>query len=546
MPFSLGAVPYPRPMTMARPDIGILLVEDNPGDARLIRELLKETEYAHAVLIHVATLEEALDVRPEMGAAFCVLLDLNLPDGQGMVTLRRVREFFVDSAIVVLTGLSDEQVAIQALQEGAQNYLYKDELDARLLGRTLRHSIERHDFVVRLREADRAMVLRERRFRALVERSNDLTLLMDEQGRITYMSPIAARSLLGTEVDAERMSVTVLVHEEDAGTVDGSLRRSVAEPGVPVPITLRARQRRADRTIWLEGTLTNLLDVPGVNAVVANLHDITARHAAEHELHVANQDLERRVEERTSELRKVEEELREALEAERKVNELKTRFVSMASHEFRTPLTTILSSADLIGEYNAKGDGNDKIRAHAERIRGKVQDLTGILTEFLSVEKLEKGLDSCVPEDLDLVRSCDAVIEEMQAIARNGQRIRSHGTDPSIMVRLDRRMLANVLRNLLSNAIKYSPEGSEIVLRPFLSDGRVRIEVADRGIGIPVEEQEHLFDRFFRASNAGTVQGTGLGLHIVRRYAELMNGGVTFRSVPGEGSTFTVDLPVRL
>jgi len=445
----------------------------------------------------------------------------------------------------VLTGISDDRLAIAALQQGAQSYMKKDDLHALELGRVLRQSIERHDFVSRLREADRAIALRERRFRALVEHSNDLTLLVDREGGVTYMSPMAARTLLLKQVDPEQLKLSALVHQEDEEMALACLHQALRDPEAAIPITLRARTKRGPMEVWMEGTLTNLLDVTGVNALVANLHDITLRHHAERELQRANMDLEHRVEERTHELNLTKEELHEALETERRINDVKTRFVSTASHEFRTPLTGIRSSADLIARYNAE-IGHEKIAVHADRIREKVSDLTAILDEFLSLEKLEKGLERCEPEDFDLMGLCRAVVEEMQPLARDGQHITWGGEQVSMQVRLDRRMVANALRNLLSNSIKYSQESTVILLSCTTAVDRVRLEVTDQGIGIPLEDQPHLFDRFFRASNTGATQGTGLGLPIVRRYLDIMKGTITFNSRPGEGSTFVLDLPRSL
>ncbi|HRH36800.1 MAG TPA: ATP-binding protein [Flavobacteriales bacterium] len=535
-------MPHTPSTATSNAGISILLVEDNLADARLVQELLRETDYAGATFQHVCTMHDAQRARRSDGRAMCVLLDLNLPDAEGMVALSRARETYSDSAIVVLTGMDDDRLAITALQQGAQSYLRKEGLDAMELGRVLRQSIERHDFVVRLREADRSIMLRERRFRALVERSNDLTLLLDRDGRVTYMSPAAARTLLLPEVNAEQLDLASLMFEPDAELARACLQQAMADPEKPVPLSARVRPTRGDLEVWVEGTLTDLLNVAGVEAVVANLHDITLRHHAERELLRANLELEGRVEERTRELRIAEEELREALDAERAINDAKTRFISTASHEFRTPLTVIQSSADLITRYNAEL-GHGRIAQHAVRIREMVRDLIGILENFLSLEKLETGVELCKPEEFDLIELCRSLIEEMQPLAKRGQQVRLEGGVDAISVRLDPRMTANALRNLLSNAMKYSPEERDVKLCCRSNGERVHITVIDQGIGIPLEDQPYLFDRFFRATNAGATQGTGLGLPIIRRYVELMQGSVGFSSQQDQGSTFVIDLP---
>jgi two-component system, LuxR family, sensor kinase FixL len=270
--------------------------------------------------------------------------------------------------------------------------------------------------------------------------------------------------------------------------------------------------------------------------------DVTKRRLAEEELQKANSELEDRVESRTTELRAAEQSVRQALEVEKELNALKSRFVSMASHEFRTPLSTIMSSVDLIARYN-DGPQNDRIDKHVVRIRTKVRELTSMLNDFLSLEKLEQGLITINPTDVDVVHLSIELVEELRALAKPGQEIQFDHTGSGRMVHQDRGMLTNVMSNLVSNAIKYSPENKPIRLLTHIVDSRLLITVEDQGIGIPLEDQPHMFQRFFRAGNAFTVQGTGLGLSIVRRYLDLMQGTIAFTSVPGQGTTFTVELP---
>jgi PAS domain S-box-containing protein len=255
-------------------------------------------------------------------------------------------------------------------------------------------------------------------------------------------------------------------------------------------------------------------------------------------LHQTIQKLEREVHER----KRAEEEARKALEKERELNELKTKFVSIASHEFRTPLSTVLSSASLIHQYNQKGDA-EKVDRHVLRIKSSVNHLTGILKDFLSLGKLEEGRVDVVLEAVFLADIFQEIEEEAKAWLKEGQKIlieRETGLD---VFDCDVRILRNILFNLLSNASKYSEPHTSIHLRVVREDAQVVFSVRDEGIGIPVEEHRHIFDRFFRASNSGNIQGTGLGLNIVRRYVDLLNGTIDFASVYGEGSTFTVRIP---
>ena len=300
-------------------------------------------------------------------------------------------------------------------------------------------------------------------------------------------------------------------------------------------------ERKDGSTFPLEVSL-NHFQVGDQRFVMGLVSDVTQRRSVELELQRTNADLEERVDSRTAELRLAEKSVREALEAEKELNALKSRFVSMASHEFRTPLSTIMSSVDLIARYS-DGPQRDKVERHVSKIRGKVRELTTMLNDFLSLDKLEQGMVRCTASELDVVHLCIELVEELRNLTKSGQEIiyNHEGTERNVMQ--DRQMLAHLLSNLVSNAIKYSPENKRITLTTSVANGVLQITVSDEGMGIPLEDQQHLFERFFRASNAFTVQGTGLGLNIVRKYLDLMGGTIHFTSEPGKGSVFTAQLP---
>ncbi len=302
--------------------------------------------------------------------------------------------------------------------------------------------------------------------------------------------------------------------------------------------------KRKDGTVLPVEVSLNHFEVDGSRYVMGLVTDITLRRAAEDELKRTNQELEDRVDQRTIELREAEHSVREALETEKELHALKSRFVAMASHEFRTPLSTIMSSVDLIGRYTESAN-DEKVEKHVARIKSKVREMTSMLNEFLSLERIEQGHVVCSPVDLDIVHLCIEMIEELRTLAKSGQAIDyDHAGDDHNAV-LDRQMLSNIISNLVTNAVKYSPEGKHVELRTAITGGKLIITVLDEGMGIPADDQQHLFERFFRGSNATTIQGTGLGLNIVKRYLELMNGSIRFESAPGK-TLFTVELPQHL
>jgi two-component system sensor kinase FixL len=240
--------------------------------------------------------------------------------------------------------------------------------------------------------------------------------------------------------------------------------------------------------------------------------------------------------------KKAQEDIQITLQREKELNELKSRFVTLASHEFKTPLSVILSSVYLIEKYPETGM-QDKRLKHTHRIKSNVNNLKQILNDFLSLEKLEGGIVSNNPGEADLLHLTREIIQDMEEAFKEGQQVRLSTEGPPRTIFVDTHLLRNVLNNLLSNAIKYSPDGSSIDCFLIYHPATVDIQFKDRGIGIPPEEQDKLFERFFRATNTTGISGTGLGLSIVKRYLDLMGGSIHLTSIPGQGSIFTVTLP---
>lgn len=283
----------------------------------------------------------------------------------------------------------------------------------------------------------------------------------------------------------------------------------------------------------------------GNKFVIAFISDITIRKEAELAVKKLNDQLEELVDLRTTELKNVvnqlqlsRDELSKALEKEKELSELKSRFVSMASHEFRTPLSTVLSSAYLLGKYTSSEE-QPKRERHLQRIISSVNMLTDILNDFLSVGKIEEGKVQVRPAEFDIREFITGIAEEVKNNHKKDQHILyEHLHDTAVL--LDPSLLKHIVMNLLSNASKFSPEASTIVIRTVNTDTHVELSVKDHGMGISREDQAHLMERFFRGTNATNIQGTGLGLHIISKYAELMNGTVECRSELNKGTEFTI------
>jgi len=291
--------------------------------------------------------------------------------------------------------------------------------------------------------------------------------------------------------------------------------------------------------------------------VMSIVIDITDRKQSEDKILELNTLLEDKIVVRTTELNatvsnlkkeiekrvKAESKLRKSLKKEKELNELKTKFLSLVSHEFKTPLSGVLNAAILIGKYT-KSEMQDKRDKHLLTIKNKVYYLNGILNDFLSIERLESGKVKYKLSNFKLSKVVNEVVYNANMMLKNGQRINYPLNIDDLNIYQDEKILELILSNLLHNAIKYSSENTKIdfKIKPY-SKGLI-FEIKDEGIGIPFKDQKHIFERYFRAENALTNQGTGIGLNIVKGHLESLGGTIRFTSAINEGTTFIVKLPL--
>lgn len=308
-------------------------------------------------------------------------------------------------------------------------------------------------------------------------------------------------------------------------------------------------KRKDDSEFPVEVSLSPYSNSQG-SFVIAFIIDITVRKKGENQLIAYKAELEKEVEERTmilkeaiQKLEQTKDELDNSLKREREVNSMKSRFISIASHEFRTPLSTVLSSLSLVDKYSALQDEEKRLK-HIGRIKSSVRNLTDILNDFLSLNKLEEGKVMLNIESFNLHDLIENLIQDLHGITKIGQKINlSFANSESFLVNLDKKLIRNIIINLVSNAIKFTAENTNINIDVNLSKSEIKLDIADQGIGIPEVDQKHLFERFFRSSNAKEIQGTGLGLSIVAHYVNLLKGTITFKSEENKGTTFFISLP---
>ncbi|WP_437921914.1 PAS domain S-box protein [Sphingobacterium sp. LRF_L2] len=380
---------------------------------------------------------------------------------------------------------------------------------------------------------------------AIIDNAIDGIIMIDSRGRVESINP-AASTLFGYQPEEViGNNISMLMPEPDRSNHDGYIE-NYQHTGVKkiIGIGREVRGRKKDGTTFPFRLAVSEVHYKEKNIFTGFIHDLTKEKAAEDELRKHAIELEEKVRERTkdlimlvSELEKAKSDVSLSLEKEKELNQMKSRFVSMASHEFRTPLSSVQLSASLIEKYIERPDFQNVIK-HTHRIRGAVQLLNNILNDFLSLEKLEAGKVLLNKTDINLVQLAEEITEEMQMICKKNQHIVYQHTGDKGMFYLDSHLIKSSIINLVSNAIKYSGEDTFIEFSTEIKDDMCIICISDNGIGIPVEDHKNLFEPFFRAHNTGNIPGTGLGLNIVKRYVRLMGGEMEYRSAINEGAMF--------
>lgn len=383
---------------------------------------------------------------------------------------------------------------------------------------------------------------------AIIENAIDGIITIDERGLIESINPAACALFGYTIEEVLGRNISMLMPQPDRGQHDEYIARyqRTGKPHI-IGTGRDVKGLKKDGTLFPFRLGVNEVKYSGRIIYAGFIHDLSKEKEAEAQiLHYASQ-LESLVEDRTNslqqsvtELQIAKEAVSKSLEKEKELNQLKSRFVSMASHEFRTPLSSIQLSASLIEKYKKQSDDLN-ITKHVSKIKNSVGNLTTILDDFLSLERLEAGKVETTYTEFDIVHLSEEITEEMQMMAKREQNIIYQHTGLHSTVLLDQNLVRNCIINLISNAIKYSGENTFIEFNTELTEKECIITVKDNGIGIPEIDHKHLFEPFFRANNTGNIPGTGLGLNIIMRYVDLMGGKVSFSSLPNQKTIFTLN-----
>ncbi|KAF3885032.1 MULTISPECIES: hybrid sensor histidine kinase/response regulator [Nostocales] len=497
---------------MNNTSISILLVEDSPSDAKLLQQTLSRLGGEKWQVSHFERLVDAIDACSDNGFDIA-LLDLSLPDSEGLNTVAEFHAAEPNIPIVVLTGFDDEEIALQAVAKRAQDYLVKGQITPQLLGRAIRYAIERGQVLKKMEES-------ERRFRGIFEQTFQLMGLLSPEGIVLEINKTTL-DICGVETDACVGKPFWELPRWNYCETSEWLKTAVAKAASGEFV--REEQQvcgQDDTEIWIDFSLKPLKDNTGkVVLLIVEGRDISDRKRAEAEI-------------------------RNAWEVERDLNDLKSKFVSMVSHEFRNPMTVIRTAVEILETYNKELSEQQKGKYFGQ-IQSALRQMLQLLDEVLLLGRSDAGKLEYQPSALDLDSFCNELVQTLQQSAGENYQINFSIQGEQTSVEMDENLLRHILTNLLSNAIKYSPKGGAIQFDLAYQDDRVNFRIQDSGIGIPLKDQQRLFETFHRASNVGRIQGTGLGLSIVKKCVELHQGLIQLESDVGVGTTFTVTLPLK-
>lgn len=387
---------------------------------------------------------------------------------------------------------------------------------------------------------------------AIIENAIDGIITIDDKGVIEHLNP-AALTLFGyNKGELIGKNVSFLMPQPYKREHDGYLKK-YGETGKRhiIGVGREVFGQRKDGSVFPFMLGVSEIIFSDRKIFTGFIHDLSRQKEDEGRIKSYTEELEIKIKERTrdlvklvSELENAKEHVSELFEKEKELSQLKTRFVSMASHEFRTPLSSIQLSASLIEKYTSKNDVAN-VEKHTNKIKNSINNLTTILNDFLSLEKLEAGKVEANTSWFDIISFAEEIAEEMQLISKQNQLIVFEHKGTTAQVFLDQNLLKNCIINLISNAIKYSGEDTMIQFNSILKGNELIIDIKDNGIGIPSLDQSNLFEPFFRAHNTGDIPGTGLGLNIVKRYVGLMNGTVSCESNQDIGTTFSLSFKFK-
>lgn len=489
--------------------IRVLLIDDDEDDYIFTRDFLEEGKHTRFALSWTPHPAEGLDLI--LAETFDVyLIDLYLGQANGLELVEKGVAAGCQKPLILLTGSGDRENDMRALELGAADYLVKGEFNADMLQRAILYAL-RH------RQTLNALSLSEMRYRGVIETQTELICRFNPDTTLTFANEAFARYF---QIDSEK-----LIGRKLSGLLQHNQKSELVEKVEKVcqhhrSVTFESQiEKGEEEAIWQQWTLQPIFDGEQKRLEIQAVGvDITGQKLSE-------------------------QVLRQALERERELGELKSRFVTIASHEFRTPLTTIMSTSSYLEIAEGKISPEKRVN-RLIKIQVAAQNMTELINDVLTYGRGEAEMLEFRPIELDLGNFVEEIVEEITAAHKQTDVIHFHNDLSINRIWIDEKLMRQVLTNLISNGLKYSPLGTAVQVTLSNGPKYFHVEVTDNGIGIPEKDQSMIFDPFHRASNAYEIAGTGLGLAITKKGIEKHGGEISFASIEGEGTTFFLSLPI--
>jgi len=504
--------------------IKILILEDTESDIFLIERQLKKGKLNYELKLtdNQQGFEEYLkSFEPDI-----ILSDYYLPNFTGLDALKIVTKHSVYIPFIIITGALDEETAVSCIKAGADDYLTKEKL-TRLVSAII-SAIEKRDALDKKERAERKTKQLAKELQTLIQTVNTPIVGIDLKGNITDWN-LASEKLTGySKKEVLNLNfINTFINKschKDLNNIFNNAYKDLNSSNFEILL----RGKSSNKKILLN-TTTHKDDAGKTKGLIIIGQDIT-------EMVDYREELEEKIEERTKELRI-------ALENEKELNELKSRFVSMASHEFRTPLSAIGFAAGFLKKYIDKID-KEKINNKLDKINTQVKHITSLLDDILIIGKSDANI-KFKPQLINFFNFLEPLLDEVYMGTKNSHEIRLLSKNEAIEIEIDPKLGRNIYINLLTNAIKFSPKQNHILFENYIKDGFLVSKITDFGIGIPEDELKTVFDPFHRAKNTEAIQGTGLGLPIVKEAVEAHGGTIEVKSIQNKETTFIVKIPIK-
>ncbi len=543
-------------MVAASNDIVLYVIEDDPEFQEIISRIL--APYSITMNFY-STATDFLDNLPDENSAL-LLIDYYLPDMTGQDLIIKLTDAGKKYPFLIITGYSEQKIAIELMKLGAYDFILKDFNLVSLLPSVVKSAIDRFVTELKLKETINENIRNEEKHRTIIENASDGIFMFDAPGNCIDVNATGCNMLGYTKEEMLKKHITELIPEEDLKDVIKEIVYTESDfMKMKSTYIKERRMKRKDGSYFFVEVSTKIMS----NYTIGIVRDITLRKMNEELIGNINKELERLVSERTSQLEqtmnelrgeidirrrieseliKAKDEINKAYEVEKQLNHLKTRFINMISHEYRTPLTIINTSTYLL-EKSLENFHMEKGKLHLNKIQASVRSMTQLLENVLTIDKIEKMKGNVYKESFDIDVLVSNIMKELGSES-NRVDYKVESNNKTIISNIS--LFTYILQHLLSNALKFSGQSDKVSLKLGSGNGSsITILVEDTGIGIPEEEiGEVLFEPFHRGQNIGTVSGTGLGLAIVSNAVSCLGGELKIDSKLGSGTKVFVEIPL--